>query len=72
MKLRNGGYAYDWLILAAIDARQGRKDQARSWYDKSMAWIKKNQTDGDLRLLWSEAAETLGLPGPNKPAGTPR
>ena len=67
MKLRNGGDAYDWLILALIDERQSHKDQARAWYDKSMAWIKKNQIDDDLRSLWSEAAETLGVPGPAKP-----
>jgi len=72
MKLRNGGDAYDWVILALIDARQGHKDQARASYDKSMDWIKKNQTDDDLLLLWSEAAEKLGLPGLNKQAGKTR
>ena len=72
MKLRNGGDAYDWLILALIDERQSHKDQARAWYDKSMAWIKKNQIDDDLRSLWSEAAETLGVPGPAKPGSAHR
>ncbi len=70
MKLQGGGDAYDWLILALIDARQGRSEQAQAWYDKSMAWIKKNRTDSDLVLIWSEAAEQLDLPGPgNKGRG---
>jgi serine/threonine-protein kinase len=72
MKLQNGGDAYDWLMLAVIDGRQGRNDQARAWYDKSMDWTKKNQADDVLRLLWSEAAKTLGLPGPAKTNSAPR
>ena len=68
MKLRDGGDAYDWLILVMIDHQQGHKDRARAWYDKSMDWTKNNQIDDDLHSLWSEAAETLGLPAPEKGA----
>ncbi len=69
MKLHRGGDAYDWLILALVDAKQGRKDQARALFDKSLEWIKKHDArDPDLRLFWSEAADLLGQPGPDATA----
>ena len=66
MKLRRGGDANDWLILALVDARLGRHDEAHAWFNKSLGWIKQNDSRRpDVRILWSEAAELLGQPGPN-------
>jgi tetratricopeptide (TPR) repeat protein len=70
MALRNGGDTYDWFMLALAHGRKADKDQARKWFDKAVAWTKdKKPKDKELRQFWSEAAELLGLPGPD--AGGP-
>jgi hypothetical protein len=43
----------------------GEKDRARNWFDKATAWTQANDPKNlELRQLWAEAAERLGLPGP--------
>jgi eukaryotic-like serine/threonine-protein kinase len=39
IRLRNGGDAEDWLILATSLWQLGEKDQARRWHDRAMAAI---------------------------------
>jgi superkiller protein 3 len=80
MKLRTGMYAYDWFLLAMARAQKGDKAEARKWFDKAVAADPKTN-NAELRQFWSEAAELLGLPGPDaagpgspavKPAEKPR
>jgi tetratricopeptide (TPR) repeat protein len=64
--LRNGGSAYDWFILAMAHAQKAEKDEARKWFDKAAAWTKeKDPKNAELLQFWKEAADLLGLPGPD-------
>jgi hypothetical protein len=66
MELSKGGDAYDWFFLAMIDRKEGRAAEGRTWFDKAIAWTKRNAPkESTLRRYWSEAAELLGLPGPD-------
>ena len=57
MRLRNGGDANDWLILAMIRWREGDRAVARRWYDQAATEIKrKGSTDHDLLRLRDEAS----------------
>lgn len=70
----NDGDAGDWLLLALAHWQAGEKELARVWFDKALAWIKQGKVIQPLvRQLWTEAAELMGLPGPDEPpAGAPR
>jgi len=60
-----GGDAYDWFQMAILSAQKGLRDEARRWFDKAVAWSTANgRRDADLRVLWAEAADQLGEPGP--------
>ena len=49
----------------------GQRNEARTWYDKAVAWMGKNQpTDPELVRFCAEAAELLRIPLPN-PASAP-
>jgi eukaryotic-like serine/threonine-protein kinase len=62
MKLRNGGDANDWFFQAMAHWQLGDKPQARSWYDKAVPWMEKNQLkDDELIRFRAEAAALLGL-----------
>jgi superkiller protein 3 len=64
-RLRQGGNANDWFVLAMAHAQKGETETARTWFDKAAAWAhEKAPRDADLRALWSEAAELLGRQGP--------
>ncbi len=69
MKLRGGeGDAFDWFFLAMIDAQQGRREQAREWYNRAVAWFHDgHEFDGELYRFQVEAADFLGLPRPPVP-----
>jgi hypothetical protein len=61
MRLRGGGIAYDWVILAMIRWRQGNPAEARRWYEQATAHIKRQgRSDDDLRRLRDEASALLG------------
>ncbi len=63
MALRKGGDAYDWFVVALASAKKGDVGRARASFDKAVAWTKeKAPRDAELRGLWAEAAEALGLP----------
>jgi Flp pilus assembly protein TadD len=58
MRLRSGGDAYDWLFLAMVRHHQGRKDNAREWYDRALAWMKANSSDLPRELAQYRAEAT--------------
>ena len=62
MELRNGGDSNDWFFLAMAHWQLGDKTQARSWYDKAVPWMEKNQPkDEELLRFRAEAAALLGV-----------
>jgi tetratricopeptide (TPR) repeat protein len=65
MRLREGGEAYEWFVMAMIEAREGRRsDCAREFYDKAVRWTKWNRySDFDLHFLDAEAAGLLAKQG---------
>jgi serine/threonine-protein kinase len=61
MELSRGGYAGDWLFLAMVHWRLGRKDEARTWFDRADSWMGQNASkDPELLRFRSEAAGLLG------------
>ena len=73
MAPRKGGDAYDWFVVALAFAKKGDIGRARASFDKAVGWTKeKAPRDAELRALWAEAAEALGLPRPDDgPAPAP-
>ena len=64
MELRNGGDGTDWFLLAMAHWRLGDKTQARSWYDKAVQWMEKNQPkEEELNRFRTEAAALLEVSG---------
>jgi eukaryotic-like serine/threonine-protein kinase len=62
MKLRNGGDAFDWFFLAMADWQLGRKQQARAWYGKAVAWMEKQHVKKEeLRRFRAEAEKLMGI-----------
>jgi tetratricopeptide (TPR) repeat protein len=54
--------ARDWLILAMARWQLGDKDQARTDFDRALAWMRDNPTkDDELCRLRAEAAALLGV-----------
>src|SRR5262249_39352564 len=73
MELNLGGEASDWFLLAMARSRKGENDLAATWFEKAMAWTRKNApADRELLQLWSEAAVLLGRPDPRTPPALPR
>ena len=64
---QKGGDAYDWFFLAMAQWHLGEKGEARSWFDKAVAWTLANRP-GDIQLLnfWAEAADVLGRKAPER------
>jgi Tfp pilus assembly protein PilF len=62
MELRKGGDAYDWFFLAMAHWQLSNKADARTWYDKAVEWMEKNQPkDGELRRFRAEAEELMKI-----------
>jgi serine/threonine protein kinase len=60
----NGSTAHDLFFLAMASWHQGRKQEARKFYDGAVAWTaKKMPKDPELGRFRAEAAALLGLPG---------
>ena len=58
----------EWLILAMANGRLGNGREARAFFDKAVAWFAKNKPDHELRSLFAEAGDTLGVMNlPNDP-----
>ncbi len=61
MELGNGGDGTDWFFLAMAYWQLGDKPQARSWYDKAVPWMEKNQPKNEELIRFrAEAAALLG------------
>jgi tetratricopeptide (TPR) repeat protein len=72
MELRTDGDGYDWFFLGMIDARTGREDRARQWYDKATSWFQSSRPwEDELYRFQVEAAELLKLPKPSPPKPLP-
>ena len=72
--LQNGVDAFNGFLTALAHWQKGDKDQARTWFDKAVAWMRETQSPKNplFRQLWTEAAELLGQPGPDAAgAGSP-
>jgi serine/threonine protein kinase/predicted Zn-dependent protease len=62
MKLGSGGDSFDWFFLAMAHWQLGRKEEARKWYDKAVAWMDKHQPhNNEWRRFREEAAELLDV-----------
>jgi tetratricopeptide (TPR) repeat protein len=62
MVLRNGGDGFNWFFLAMAHWQLGDKPQARSRYDKAVAWMEKYQPkDEELIRFRAEAAALMGV-----------
>ena len=64
MRLRSGGDANDWFFLAMIHHREERRDVAREWYDRAVAWMKAHpasEPEGELSRFHAEAARSLAI-----------
>jgi serine/threonine protein kinase/tetratricopeptide (TPR) repeat protein len=60
MQLRKGGDSFDWFFLAMSHWQLGDKEEARTWYDRAVEWMDKNQPENEeLRRFRAEAAEWL-------------
>ena len=71
MKRPGPGDAYDWFPFAMAHWQLGRKTDANIWYDQAVAWTQAHGPNNpELLQFWSEAAELLGRPGPDRPAAT--
>jgi tetratricopeptide (TPR) repeat protein len=71
MELRQGGDAFDWLFLSMAHWQLGHRDQARTWYEKGMAWMNTNRSkDEELLRFRAEATQLLGVPQ-TQPATAP-
>jgi len=67
-----GANAHNWLLLAMAHCGQGHQDQACTWYDKAMGWLRHNIAGGELLRFKAEAEELLMISplnrGPLSPA----
>ena len=71
IRLRGGGDAHDWYVLAMARQRLGDPAGARRWLEKARAWSEERAPDDeDLRTFRAEA-EALIAPGPAGPRPTP-
>jgi tetratricopeptide (TPR) repeat protein len=62
MRLGKSRHGADSFFLAMAHWQLGRKEEARKWYDKAVAWMDKNQPQNDeLRRFRAEAAKLLGI-----------
>ena len=59
-----GGGAHDLFFLAMTYWQQGNKQEARTFYDRAVAWTDKNKpNDPELRRFRAEAAALLSQAG---------
>jgi tetratricopeptide (TPR) repeat protein len=62
MELRQGGDSWDWFFLAMAHWRLGHKEEARKWYDQSVACMQKSfPHHEELRRFRAEAEELLEI-----------
>jgi hypothetical protein len=62
IKLRDGGDPNDWLFMAMIRSRLNEREEAKDWYDRSLAWIKAHASAlPQFSSIRAEAEAVLGL-----------
>ncbi|MHC5030228.1 MAG: serine/threonine-protein kinase [Planctomycetota bacterium] len=60
MRLRKGGDSYDWFWLAMALWQLDRKEPARQWYERAVAWMDEHAPqDKDLIRFRNEAAKLV-------------
>jgi serine/threonine protein kinase/Flp pilus assembly protein TadD len=63
-ELRNGGDGPVFCFLAMAHWQLGQQKEARSWYEKAVAWIENNNAkDADTQRFRAEAAALLNVEG---------
>jgi serine/threonine protein kinase/tetratricopeptide (TPR) repeat protein len=63
MRLRDGGDPNDWLFMAMVDYRLSKQGEAKTWYNRSLAWIKAHtNAEAQFRQLRAEAESLLAPP----------
>jgi serine/threonine protein kinase len=61
-RLRCGGDAYEWLLLAMVHWQLGDHAEAKRYYDRSVEWINKHaRQNQELSRFRAEAARLTGL-----------
>ncbi|MBX7073033.1 MAG: protein kinase [Pirellulales bacterium] len=65
--------AFNGFFLAMAHWQLGHKDEARTWYDRSVEWMEKNQPkNDDLSRFRAEAEQLMGITKPDAaPANAP-
>jgi tetratricopeptide (TPR) repeat protein len=64
--LKGEAFAFNAFFLAMANWQLGHKDEARTWYDRSIAWMEKNQPKNEELLRFrAEAEQLLGITLPN-------
>jgi tetratricopeptide (TPR) repeat protein/serine/threonine protein kinase len=62
IELRRGGDSFDWFLQAMAHWQLGNKEEARTRFEKAVAWMEKNKpSDEELRRFRAEAEELLGV-----------
>jgi tetratricopeptide (TPR) repeat protein len=59
VELRKGGDPWDWFFLAMTAWRQGDREQARGWYDRSVRWMDAHPPPNEELLRYRKEADAL-------------
>jgi len=60
MRLEGGGNGCDWFVAAMAHARLGERKEARTLFDRAVAWTKEHAPDDpELRRFREEAEGVL-------------
>ena len=59
MELRHSGDSSDWFFLAMGHWQLNDKEDARTWYDKAVAWMDQNEPKNEELLRFRREAEEL-------------
>jgi eukaryotic-like serine/threonine-protein kinase len=59
MELRDGGDAFEYIILAMVYAKRQDMKKARAWYDRAVKWRKTKAADNAELLDFEEEARAL-------------
>ena len=63
----SGGTGIDCFCLAMTRWEQGKRKEAREFFDSAIAWLERTRSeDPEVRRFHVEAAVLLGLPGPRR------
>jgi tetratricopeptide (TPR) repeat protein/serine/threonine protein kinase len=57
--LANGGDCSDWFFLAMAHWKLGRKEEARKWYEKAVAWMDRQRSNSGWFQRFREEAKEL-------------